>query len=220
MPGGTTASVTALDRWTGEVLWTCAIANEKRPPYGDYGAGVIADIHGVLVQEMARRGREVIAGIVNDRDFGPLVMVGLGGIHVEVLRDVDLTEAADQRVEQFSKGMKMRLNLARALLTQRPELFGMTGPDHASRMAFLSVAIWWVGFSIPLFRRVPEPPRPRARGARRAAPPGRRSPAGSHFLPRFRLWSIPCPGALNWPGSPAFPPWRTFPEPPVLGWFK
>src|SRR5439155_21861468 len=47
-----------------------------------------ARIEGVLVQAMARRGREIILGITRDPDFGPMLMVGLGGIHVEVLRDV------------------------------------------------------------------------------------------------------------------------------------
>lgn len=47
-----------------------------------------ATIHGVLVQEMVRGGRETIAGVTRDPSFGPLVMFGLGGIFVEVLRDV------------------------------------------------------------------------------------------------------------------------------------
>ncbi len=41
----------------------------------------------------------------------------------EVLAEVDLADAADQRVEQFSKGMKMRLNLARALIHDPDLLF-------------------------------------------------------------------------------------------------
>lgn len=47
-----------------------------------------ATIHGVLVQEMIRGGRETIAGVTRDPSFGALVMFGLGGIFVEVLRDV------------------------------------------------------------------------------------------------------------------------------------
>jgi hypothetical protein len=47
-----------------------------------------ATIDGVLVQEMVRGGKETIAGVTRDPSFGPLVMFGLGGIFVEVLRDV------------------------------------------------------------------------------------------------------------------------------------
>ena len=47
-----------------------------------------ARIEGVLVEEMKRGGREVILGMTRDPQFGPMLMFGLGGIYVEVLKDV------------------------------------------------------------------------------------------------------------------------------------
>ncbi|WP_262048986.1 acetate--CoA ligase family protein [Bradyrhizobium sp. Bra78] len=47
-----------------------------------------AAIQGVLVGPMARRGVEIIVGTMTDGTFGPMVMVGLGGITTELFRDV------------------------------------------------------------------------------------------------------------------------------------
>jgi len=47
-----------------------------------------ARIDGFLLEEMAPAGQEVVIGGLRDPQFGPLVMVGLGGIFVEVLADV------------------------------------------------------------------------------------------------------------------------------------
>jgi acetyltransferase len=47
-----------------------------------------ARIRGALIEKMGRRGREVILGMTRDPQFGPMLMFGLGGIFVEVMKDV------------------------------------------------------------------------------------------------------------------------------------
>ncbi|MFH0933348.1 MAG: acetate--CoA ligase [Nitrospirota bacterium] len=47
-----------------------------------------AQISGVMIQEMVSGGKEVIIGITRDAQFGHMIMFGLGGIYVEVLKDI------------------------------------------------------------------------------------------------------------------------------------
>jgi len=58
-----------------------------------------ATIWGAQVQEMVTNAREVIIGMNRDPQFGPLVMFGLGGIYVEVLRDVAFRVAPMNRLQ-------------------------------------------------------------------------------------------------------------------------
>ncbi len=47
-----------------------------------------ANIEGIAVQGMAKIGTEIIMGMIKDPSFGPVVMFGLGGVLVEILKDV------------------------------------------------------------------------------------------------------------------------------------
>lgn len=58
-----------------------------------------ADIRGILVQQQAPRGRECLVGVSRDPQFGPLVAFGMGGIYVEVLKDVAFRLAPISRAE-------------------------------------------------------------------------------------------------------------------------
>ncbi len=71
-----------------------------------------ARIVGVLIQEFAPAGVEVIIGLIKDPQFGPTVMFGLGGVFVEVFRDVSfrvapLTERDAEEMIGEIKGRKL-----------------------------------------------------------------------------------------------------------------
>lgn len=59
-----------------------------REAYERIIAGARMELDGILVQEMVRGERELVAGLVRDSAFGPCVMFGLGGIYTEVIEDV------------------------------------------------------------------------------------------------------------------------------------
>ena len=67
-----------------------------------------ATVEGMVVQRMVRGGRELIIGMSRDPDFGPLVMFGLGGVLVEVLRDVQFRVApfARQDARDLIRGIR------------------------------------------------------------------------------------------------------------------
>jgi len=65
-------------------------------------------ILGITVQKMVEGGKEVIVGFSRDPQFGPLVMFGLGGVYVEVLKDVNfaLTPLSIKEIRELVTGIK------------------------------------------------------------------------------------------------------------------
>jgi acyl-CoA synthetase (NDP forming) len=77
----------------GGVVLDVRTESEVREAFRGIGArlearGIKDQMEGVLVQPMIREGVEAIVGVTHDASFGPLVMFGIGGVHVELLRDV------------------------------------------------------------------------------------------------------------------------------------
>ena len=79
---------------------------DVREAYGCIVESVDLDLEGVLVQEMVPGQRELVIGLIRDRQFGPCVMLGIGGTMTEVFQDtvfrmapVDLIEAQDMTEE-------------------------------------------------------------------------------------------------------------------------
>jgi succinyl-CoA synthetase beta subunit len=91
-----------------------------------------AKIDGYLIEEMAPAGQEVVVGGVRDAQFGPLVMVGLGGIFVEVLADVSFRICPITRLD----AQEMLSELRGAVI-----LGGARGRKPASQEAIIDVLL-------------------------------------------------------------------------------
>lgn len=68
-----------------------------------------ANLDGILVAPMVKGGVELIAGISRDAVFGPVVMVGIGGIHAEILKDVAVQVApvSEEEAVAMLRSLKM-----------------------------------------------------------------------------------------------------------------
>ena len=83
--------------------------------------------------------------------------------HIARGAEIDRVSTAGYALGYVGGGILLALNLA---WIQKPAWFGLpAGPGLGesaatlpARLAFVSVAVWWLAFSVPLFRRVPEPP--------------------------------------------------------------
>jgi UMF1 family MFS transporter len=110
--------------------------------------------------------------------------------HLASPDEMDRVSTAGYALGYVGGGLLLALNLA---WIQMPGMFGLPSGDGLTpsettlptRLAFVSVAVWWLLFSIPLFRHVPEPP---ASGDGRVDVPGAFRELGSTFrrLGRFK----------------------------------
>lgn len=80
-----------------------------------------AFINGVMVYEMVKSGKEVILGVTFDRTFGHMIMFGLGGIYVEVLKDVSFRIVPVSRREASAMISEIKTNaLLKGARGERP----------------------------------------------------------------------------------------------------
>jgi len=75
--------------------------------------------------------------------------------HIATRNDIDQISARGYALGYLGGGILLAIN---ALWLVKPNWFFMPDRDFAVRASFLSVAVWWAVFSLPLLRNVPEPP--------------------------------------------------------------
>jgi len=70
--------------------------------------GLLDGLEGVIIQEMVKGNREMVCGIATDPQYGPMMMFGLGGVFIEVMKDVTFRIAplTDVDAEEMIKSVK------------------------------------------------------------------------------------------------------------------
>lgn len=105
-------------------------------PYGDWGLALLFYVIATL-------------GFAGGNLFYDSLLVNVAG-----KEKMDFVSALGFSLGYLGGGMLFALNV---WMTLRPESFGLSGGGDAVRMCFLTVAVWWALFSIPLFLFVDEP---------------------------------------------------------------
>jgi UMF1 family MFS transporter len=127
---------------------------KKRMLAGCMAVGVSATAGMVLIGRGDYRLAEWLFVIANIGISGSFVFYDSLLPFVAREDELDRVSSAGYALGYLGGGLLLVLNL---LWISKPGWFGLPGADAAARLSFLSVALWWVVFAIPLFRRVPEP---------------------------------------------------------------
>lgn len=131
------------------------------------GAFLVLGLSGTAALALVGEGDWVLASVLfvlaNVGYNGSIVFYDSLLPHIAGPEEVDRASAGAWAIGYVGGGLLLLVNL---VMIQQPELFGFADTGVATRWAFVSVAVWWAIFSIPLFRNVPEPDRqPPATGA-------------------------------------------------------
>jgi len=112
-----TSKTTSHKTDVGGVRVNIGSAEALRAEYRDLVAklderGLLDGLEGVIIQEMVKSKRELVTGIATDPQMGPMIMFGLGGVFVEVLKDVafriaPLTDIDAQELIRSVKAVKL-----------------------------------------------------------------------------------------------------------------
>jgi UMF1 family MFS transporter len=134
-----------------------AIADRYRLKKPLLGAFVVLGVFSTAALYGTRSGDVLLAS-------GLFVLANVGFVGANVFYDSLLPHVASENPDKLSTagfaigylggGVLLVINLAWIL---SPATFGFADANAATRVALLSVAVWWAAFSIPLFRYVPEP---------------------------------------------------------------
>ncbi len=115
-----------------------------------------ATIEGMEVQEMVAEGTEIIIGLLDDPQFGPIIMFGLGGIFTEVLKDVSFRVLPIERADaqamiretrgyQILTGYRGQPPVSEEMLVDLLVNASRMGVEHAGKLEsadFNPIAVW------------------------------------------------------------------------------
>jgi MFS transporter, UMF1 family len=118
--------------------------------------GVVAVLLMAAIQESGWQFALVIFVIANIGDRVSWILYDSLLPHIATPDEMDRASTAAYATGYFGGGILLLINLAWIL---SPTTFGLEDTVAATRLSFVSVAVWWLLFSFPLLRRVPEPPR-------------------------------------------------------------
>ncbi|HVG54552.1 MAG TPA: MFS transporter [Vicinamibacterales bacterium] len=116
--------------------------------------GVAATFLFVTIEKGAWMYAAALFMIANIGVAGSLVFYDSLLPHIAAPEEIDRVSTAGYAIGYIGGGLLLLLNLA---WIQSPTTFGLPDQAAAIKLTFVSVAVWWAVFSIPLFRRVPEP---------------------------------------------------------------